>query len=639
MIGCFPDPYPDELLYSVFARLNDRMQYPSRKGMLRDIFGNEHANAPVYLPSHLEYLTKVLPPAHRYTVDRLIDDHTLAPYYALFLPPERYVQLRADMRGDGGQNIHFRAGLGKVPGVERFRFCPLCIEDDRWQFGECYWHRVHQAPGVEVCPIHGLYLQQSELRIWNRKAKDAFISAEVVLGQVLPGPEMPVLPPDEPLLQVAHDVMWLLNQRHLSPDPDTLQRRYLNVLYERQLADSAYRVITAKFLTAFKAYYPPTLLNRLNCELNEDRGVSWPLRLLRPACGVRYPVCHLLIMRFLGYTAAEFFKLSAERKPFGRGPWPCLNPASDHYRQFRIKECDVVFNPNLNNVVGTFVCTKCGFIYTRLGPETSPEEQFQMRAIKTFGHVWDATLQKLWADPSINLKMLRQQLGISARTLHQCAIRLELPYPKPGLNNSYHRKPKLPSRREEILPATRESYRAAFLAAKEKHPDAGITALKEKIPDVCLWLSRHDHAWFEANKPILKYNRREKPTTNYADWHSRDTEFVVKVKPTAWRLKNMPERPVRVTKTMLAREIGIRHSMYLPKLPLTSQALTEAVDTRDEYDTRRVWWAVDYYRQEKIKPKRWQLIRRAGVHKGASRPLVKEAIDTALKMLSAEIGT
>lgn len=638
MIGCFPDPYPDELLYSVYARLNDRMQYPSRKGMLRDIFGNEHANAPVYLPSQLEHMIKILPPTHHYTVDRLIDEHTLAPYYALFLPPERYAQLRANMRGNGRQNIHFRAGLGRVPSAERFRFCPSCVEDDRQQFGECYWHRVHQAPGVEVCPIHGLYLKQSELRIWNRKAKDAFISAEAVLGQLVPGPGIPVLPPDKPLLQVANDVMWLLNQRHLSPDPDILHRRYLNVLYERHLADPADRVITAKFMTAFKAHYLPTVLDRLNCELDEDRGVPWPLRLLRLTCGVRYPVYHLLMMQFLGYTAAEFFKLSVERTPFGRGPWPCLNHTSDHYQQFRIEECDAVFNSNLKRVVGTFACGECGFIYTRLGPETSPEDRFQMRAIKTFGPVWDATLQKLWVDPGLTLKMIQQQLQISARTLHQCAIRLELPYPKPGMTNKNHGKPELPSRREEILPATRESYRATFLATKENYPDAGIMALKEKIPDVCLWLSHYDHAWYETNKPILKHKGPENPTTNYADWYKRDMEFVVKVKPTAWRLKNLSERPVRVTKTMLTREIGIRHSMYLPKLPLTAQAVSEAIDTQDEFDTRRVWWTVDYYRQVKIKPKRWQLIRHAGVSRKASRPLVKEAIDTALEMLSAEIG-
>jgi hypothetical protein len=31
MIAHFPKPYPDELLYSVLARFQDRLGYPSRK--------------------------------------------------------------------------------------------------------------------------------------------------------------------------------------------------------------------------------------------------------------------------------------------------------------------------------------------------------------------------------------------------------------------------------------------------------------------------------------------------------------------------------------------------------------------------------------------------------------------------------
>ena len=269
----------------------------------------------------------------------------------------------------------------------------------------------------------------------------------------------------------------------------------------------------------------------------------------------------------------------------------------------------------------------------------SPEERFQIRAIKIFGPVWDATLRKLWNDPALNLKMIQQQLGINIRTLHQCAIRLELPYPKPGENNTNHGcKPKLPPRREDILPETREGYRAAFLAAKEKYPEVGITVLQEKMSKVCFWLVRNDLAWFEANKPPLKRSGGKHPQLPYTDWHSRDLEFVAKVKPTALRLKNEPGRPVQITKTTLIREIGIKHWTHLPKLRLTAQAVAEMVETIEEYQVRRVWWVANSYLQEKINPTRWQFIRRTGIEKGTSHPLVKEAIDAALEMLSVEIG-
>jgi hypothetical protein len=53
MIGCFPDPYPDELLYSVCARFHKRVQYPNKKGTMRELFGDEAAIAVVDLPSNL----------------------------------------------------------------------------------------------------------------------------------------------------------------------------------------------------------------------------------------------------------------------------------------------------------------------------------------------------------------------------------------------------------------------------------------------------------------------------------------------------------------------------------------------------------------------------------------------------------
>ena len=61
MITVFPDPYPDELLYSVCARYGDRMCYPSRMSLTAELFGNPNVVATLDLPSHLNRLVSVLP--------------------------------------------------------------------------------------------------------------------------------------------------------------------------------------------------------------------------------------------------------------------------------------------------------------------------------------------------------------------------------------------------------------------------------------------------------------------------------------------------------------------------------------------------------------------------------------------------
>lgn len=41
MITLFPDPYPDELLYSVCARYQERMMWGNQKTTLEDLFGSD----------------------------------------------------------------------------------------------------------------------------------------------------------------------------------------------------------------------------------------------------------------------------------------------------------------------------------------------------------------------------------------------------------------------------------------------------------------------------------------------------------------------------------------------------------------------------------------------------------------------
>jgi hypothetical protein len=40
------------------------------------------------------------------------------------------------------------------------RICPACFEAERHRLGMPYWHRVHQLPGVEMCPEHGERLRR-----------------------------------------------------------------------------------------------------------------------------------------------------------------------------------------------------------------------------------------------------------------------------------------------------------------------------------------------------------------------------------------------------------------------------------------------------------------------------------------------
>src|SRR6266567_7506685 len=218
MIGSWPDPYPDELFYSICARFSERVRYPSKRSIVAELFGTENAIACVSLPSHLGYFIEQLPPYSNYDVNRIIDQHTLLPYFAPFLPPERYTRLRQDMSSNEGPALHMRAGLmaSRVPLPQWLRFCPQCVEEDRSRFCECYWHRIHQVPGVEICPLHKSWLKNSFAHARNAQTRYEFVSAECAIQTALREQFNRDKSYLEMLFGLALDAQWLLNQRDLS---------------------------------------------------------------------------------------------------------------------------------------------------------------------------------------------------------------------------------------------------------------------------------------------------------------------------------------------------------------------------------------------------------------------------------------
>lgn len=76
MLGFFPVPYPDELMYSVLARLNQRLGHPSAKQFTRAVFGDAHkSSGSIYLPTRLNALIRQLPPDHGLTIDLIFTNH------------------------------------------------------------------------------------------------------------------------------------------------------------------------------------------------------------------------------------------------------------------------------------------------------------------------------------------------------------------------------------------------------------------------------------------------------------------------------------------------------------------------------------------------------------------------------------
>jgi hypothetical protein len=638
MICIFPDPYPDELLYSVCARYHDIMQYPNSLTATNDFFGNGTISAVVDLPNRLEYLVSALPPGHLYTVDQFIDEYTMFPLYSPFLSSERAHLVREDMCRDGDNRVSARIGLKTSYSAKLswLRFCPVCVEADRKQFGETYWHRIHQVSGVQACPYHTAFLENSSVSFGRNAYSGTAISAESVLHDV------PVRLLDlserthSVLLDIARNAAWLLRWRGTEISGDILRERYYNSLLSRGLAYYNRNVRAAELIKQFCEFYPPQVLKSLDCEI-ENTYCNWLLRLLHSSrTGVtQLPIRHILLILFLGLTTEEFFTLFEEFKPFGDGPWPCLNRAADHFSKIVVTSCritDNIVKGKLGRPMGIFSC-ECGFVYNRVGPDKSDEDRFSIGTVESYGPVWEKILLEAWPDTAIPVYRIAQRLSVSHLTVVRHAIRLKLPMNVPGARavgiKTVERYKNFHKSRKNTL----ERYRNEWLSVLATNREASRNELIAAASFLYLWLNKNDSDWLEANlPPVRKFTRRG----NIKDWKTIDVKLARSVRAAVKRIGEKPGRPKWVCLSAIIREVG--HKVHiehrLDKLPHTATTLCTYLESLEAYMIRKIEWAEACYRKEGYCPTRNKLMTRAVVRNKTGNTLpVQNAIDAAMRRL------
>ena len=640
MLGHFPIPYPDELFYSICARFSDRVRYPSLSAVLKTLWGTTTISAIVGLPGHLAYLVAHLPLGYPATADTFIYGHTLLPFYAPFLLRANLSRLYAEMCGTPATGMQGRAtaATGGLSMPDWFRFCPACVEGDREQWGEAYWHRVHQISGLEVCPTHAVFLEPSAARLRYRERAREFVSAERAIRALPPRPLDLSNRCHQILLELARDADWLLRQNRLPSDLETLQKRYVVALIRQKSATPRGHLLLSELWREFRASYPPALLRSLHGDLDERITPQWLSHLVHDPHTLHHPLHHMLMIHFLGYSLSEFLSggVPSEYRPFGEAPWPCLNPASGHYRQPVIAECHWTYQRHGRWPVGTFACPLCGFVYTRTGPDQSPEDRFRRSpSLKACGPVWEAELGRLWDTPHTSLKQIGRQLGIGSDLVRKYAADLELPVPRP--RNCSNLKPHQQLRRANPPSPTQvavEEYREKWLTFLKEHPEARRSQVTRANGPVFRWLRRNDLEWLESHL-LPRSTRRGKPER--ANWAERDRQLVIEVEQAATGLRARPGCPVQLSLATLGRATGKLVWLYnnLAVLPLTASALRSVVETHEEWGLRKVTWAVEQYRLERLCPTRTDLMKRAGVgYNLAHRPRLRTALDTELHRLS-----
>ncbi len=176
----FPNPYPNELIYSTIARAGIHHAITSPKQLLDEIFANRKVIATIDLPNHLLCILEHLPP--NYTLEKLVYENTLFPIYALFSPENTRLRCLKWMETQSKGSIHLALGVAasKVKQVSILRYCNHCLEDQYSQYGESYWSRLWQIQGANCCTKHKIRL--SNFKLTNHlTGRHQFIAASNII--------------------------------------------------------------------------------------------------------------------------------------------------------------------------------------------------------------------------------------------------------------------------------------------------------------------------------------------------------------------------------------------------------------------------------------------------------------------------
>ncbi|MFF0830675.1 TnsD family Tn7-like transposition protein [Brevibacillus sp. NPDC003359] len=556
----FPPTLPDELLYSVLARYHAYSGNESHKNSVRDFFGSKTICAVTDLPCHLNKLSTRIP-GKAISAYELLNDNTLLSYFKPFLPEERFKQAEEEMLHGDGSSLYMKLGLpaNGVKNNKFLRYCTMCVDRDRLQYGIAYWHRAHQLPGVTVCHLHSSLLIDSNVPFLSRRNKHEFVSLEEVAL-----PNVPTIRTSTEV-KIAKYSYHILNSECDPGGGGTLRIIYLARLQEMGFVSPTGRLRFKLIIQAFIDLFGENFLNQIGCNIHPTEQYSWLHKVMRKEHFIMHPLRHILLHIFLGLpTHLSLSKREGvlQMNPFGEGPWPCLNKAAIHYKELIVTNCKVTRCSSTGKPVGTFSCV-CGFIYSRRGSDKVMKDKYRIGRIKEFGSIWIKRLGELVEEGNYSLRAKALILGVDPTTVKNQMIKLN--GSKIGVNHS-----------------------------KPTKKQIQITNKQNPIADVTI-----RNLSSQAQKRV--------------NWEQRDNEIAEKVSSVVEQLYTI--KNVRISKSEIGRKIGALSLIHnrLDKFPKTSKEVTKYVESTEEYRIRRISMAMNERDFARATRPDWKIAKELGI--------------------------
>lgn len=339
MLPFFTDPYPDELIYSAISRFHFYSGNTSFVETLEELFQSRSLVPSIEFGSHFSILVQNL--GSNYSVESLLAQNTIYPYFAPFITIERHKKLFEDV-STNGQGIHGRLGIsgGKISRKQGLFYCSKCANNDINIFGEPYVHREHQLQGIDYCPHHELTLKMYpvDYREFSRNGYIRFDRRQMDLSELQEIESCEFKEVQVKLAKMAYRLLQIpINQFSI----EKVFKKYRTLLRENNWLMTNTRLKREELFRAFISKFPQGFLEKYESPLRVEGQNQWlQIMLTNYSRNSVHPFRHLLLLYFFDQDIDSFFQTKEDDGPFGSGPWPCLNKAAKHYKELVISDVE-----------------------------------------------------------------------------------------------------------------------------------------------------------------------------------------------------------------------------------------------------------------------------------------------------------
>lgn len=577
MMPFFIDPYPDEAIYNIFLRYSKRSLDINIGSTLKDLFGKKNYNLGLFLPSNLDYFCNEVRKVSLYTFDYFLDKHTLYPLFQPFLTDRIKKDVMSYIKYGGINNINYKLGVNNETEfhIKSIKLCKKCFIEDESKYGEPYLHRVHQIPFNNICLLHNEVLKEVTLPKSMKKWK--FISVDDILKK--DGFHAEEIHIDTNFIKkykaLSQDLLEIVEGRLNDYNLDLIYRKYEHRLYKGNYISVMNKIKLNSLIKDFEDFYTKEFLHSVNADVDVDPYVNWLATISRRKNKIIHPLRHLLFIRFLFGGINDFISAEEnEYKPFGKGPWPCLNPIADHYMKDVVDECKITRNDETGDPQGTFTCS-CGYIYSRRGPDKSENSRYIKNVVKAFGKVWECKLRYYIENTDYGVFKLSKIMGCSTGNIKVYAEKLGI-YFKLGLGEKAdrYRKDSQKINEQGLL----QLYRNQLLEYINNNPELSRTEIRLNRRKQWRYVAKNDNEWLKTHLPDPIPRK-----LNFADWGKKDMELAEKVSEVISEIKESGNNK-RITINLIQNRIDYYSlGKNLNRLPMTKQVVESYLDSIKEY--------------------------------------------------------